>query len=1102
MATPYTNLPSISVVVPSYNQGQFLRDTLESIVRQEYPRVEIVVMDGGSTDDSIDIIRSYEAHLAYWQSQPDGGQSAAINAGMQHCTGDLVTWLNSDDFYWNDALWQVGRAYAMLSERGLYLGNGLRYNQKQDVYSPFCRHHLALNRAALLLGLDYILQPSAFFLRSAWESMGGLNPALRYCMDWDLLIRLSAHYSAVLINEFLAVSREYDETKTSSGKIGRMVEINQMIQSHTQQQITPGSLFYSLETLLDVSENLVQPNVRSQLYQGMNALREQFTEQYGNGDGFPELCDPQDEVYLPLPNLNVQTLHPPRPQEHIPSISVITPSFNQAQFLGQTLDSILGQQYPRLETLVFDGGSTDGSIDVLRKYSDRITYWESEPDRGPAHAINKGFARATGEIVGWVNSDDLLATDALWEVARAFANDPELDMLYANALYIDEQNKLFLADHGTHRTAFYRGEIQPTKRIPAYWLYVHAVPQPTVFFRRSLLEACGPLDEQYHFIFDFELFWRFVRKARKVQKLERTQAFYRIHAASKTSDWNKFLVELYRFSRPFWPKVRTPQFRSTLRSFLSSYMNRRFGSRPRDIWYWGAAAAVGTSAITRIGNPENFQVRLPAPRQSRPASPVPTLPQTTATALPPAEHRICRRDIRYQSLFCTYHWPRHPGHSGGEIRDFHLLRHLLSISTVEFFTVDAELGDSRANPLQIYTKAVHTPDSLRDHRPDLVHLAAFNRPFRTKLINQIARAGIPMLGPRYHRDVAHKFPLMEAYCRAIIQETLVQSRPDFLFIGPQTNPLALMLHTDALPTRMVMTSYDVEAVRMRRIAASAHGLARAALDLEAQRAAAFERENLACYDGVIAVSELDKRIFVQEYGIVPERVLVIENGVDPQYFTFVERKLTTHPQIMFVGSLSYISNQQAAWRLIDRIMPLLWQRYPEASVWIVGQGADPNLLSRNDQRRVFVTGRVEDVRPYLAQATAACVPLISGSGTKYKVLEALSAGVPIVCTPLAAEGLELTDGQHVLLGDTDAELAAALIELFENPALANILAHQGRMLVERCYAWEANLARLDRWLEDLRALPRRTKAGLQPNNIELVSSIESNTTPERSDERV
>src|SRR5260370_33326800 len=111
MATSNSKLPLISVVVPSYNQARFLAEALDSIFRQGYPRLEVVVMDGGSSDDSVAVIESYQARLKFWQSRPDGGQSAAINAGVAHCTRDLVAWLNSDDFYRGDAPPTVGRRY-------------------------------------------------------------------------------------------------------------------------------------------------------------------------------------------------------------------------------------------------------------------------------------------------------------------------------------------------------------------------------------------------------------------------------------------------------------------------------------------------------------------------------------------------------------------------------------------------------------------------------------------------------------------------------------------------------------------------------------------------------------------------------------------------------------------------------------------------------------------------------------------------------------------------------------------------------------------------------------------------------------------------------
>ena len=147
-------LPRLSVVVPSFNHAPYLRQTLDSILGQQYPEVEVVVMDAGSTDGSVEIIREYEPLLKHWRSGPDQGQAAAINEGVGHCTGDLVAWLNSDDFYCADALWTVGRAYAAHPGFGLYIGNGLRLYQDDGQRVPFCRRHIASRSATVTLSVD------------------------------------------------------------------------------------------------------------------------------------------------------------------------------------------------------------------------------------------------------------------------------------------------------------------------------------------------------------------------------------------------------------------------------------------------------------------------------------------------------------------------------------------------------------------------------------------------------------------------------------------------------------------------------------------------------------------------------------------------------------------------------------------------------------------------------------------------------------------------------------------------------------------------------------------------------------------------------------
>jgi glycosyltransferase involved in cell wall biosynthesis len=1059
------SLPSISIVVPSFNQGQFLAEALHSLFAQDYPQLEVLVMDGGSQDESLDVIRAFAERLAYWQSEPDGGQSAAINAGVARSRGRIVGWLNSDDLHHADALWTVGRAARAFPEHGLLVGNGFRLRESDGKLAPFCRRHLALNREALAEGLDYVLQPATFFSREAWDAVGGLDPTLRFCMDWDVILKIAARAPAILVNEFLAVSREHADTKTSTGGMARAEEILRLVRKHSGRDSTPGTRFYVLEAV--AGDPCSSPQVRAGVGAAMLAVAQEFAERWGNSDGFPEKGDPQDSVYLPFPD---PADRPARVEEPaLPTISIITPSYNQAEFLGQTLDSVFAQDYPRLEAIVYDGGSDDGSVEILESYADRLAFWVSEKDRGPAHAINKGLARATGEVLGWLSSDDVLTEGALLEVGRAFAKDPKLDLVYGNAVYIDERNRLHLADHGAHRTGVYYGDMMPWNKVPAFWSYVHAVPQPTVFFRRRLLEKAGPLDESYQFIFDFELFFRFARHAR-VKKIERLQAFYRIHAASKTSNWSRFLEELYRFSRPWWPRWGSAAFRRTLKDYHRAHMRRRYGPPRRDLRLYAHGVAVGLSAAFGIGNPESlFRSWNP------PAMPTDPLNRQEAAARPRSSAHVLRlppRDARaYRSMVSGIMWPRNPGHSGGEIRDFHLLRHLLSLSSIEYFAIHAAHDDGRPD-LRAYVDALHSPLTAWDpaQRRGMFQKA------RAGIVSALRQRNVPVWGERYHGDAAAQVPLLRTFTLSLLQERLRAEEPDFLFVTPQTNPAALFADTRGLRTRVVLGSYDVEAVRLSRFAQANKGMKGFALRLEAERAARYEAENLERFDGVIAVSEAEKAEFCARYALPAERVLVIENGVDPDHFAFAPRRPAPNPRVVFAGNMSYLPNQQAAAELLDAIMPLVWEVHPHAALWVVGHGADQGLLRRADGKRVFVTGQVDDVRRYLDEATVVCTPLRAGAGTKYKILEALSAGVPTVCTPMAADGLDVVHDRELLIAETPRALAQSVLALIADQRLGERLAQAGRTTIERRYSWDANLPRLDAWLPVLQTLPRRGSA--------------------------
>jgi len=206
---------------------------------------------------------------------------------------------------------------------------------------------------------------------------------------------------------------------------------------------------------------------------------------------------------------------------HWPRLSIITPSFNQAPFLEATLRSVLDQGYPNLEYLVIDGGSTDGSVEIIRRYADRLAYWVSEPDSGQAHAINKGLARATGEIVAWINSDDTYLPGAFRAQVGYLCAHPEVDVVYGDCVYTNAEGEIL-------HTALAR---------PFSWIELlrFTIPrQPTVFLRSTALKRAGELDHSYHFAMDAEYWLRLHAVGAHFAYNPQSIATYRLHGSSKT----------------------------------------------------------------------------------------------------------------------------------------------------------------------------------------------------------------------------------------------------------------------------------------------------------------------------------------------------------------------------------------------------------------------------------------------------------------------------------------------------------------------------------------------------------------------------------------
>jgi glycosyltransferase involved in cell wall biosynthesis len=258
--------------------------------------------------------------------------------------------------------------------------------------------------------------------------------------------------------------------------------------------------------------------------------------------------------------------HRPLPLDNPPVISIVTPSFRQGRFLEETIRSVLDQNYPKVEYVVQDGGSDDESVAVMEKYRHRLRHAESRKDNGQAHAINLGFAHATrGELMAYLNSDDLLLPGSLNYVAAYFAAHPEVDVVYGHRVIIDpnsnEVGRWVLPDHSDRML-----------------VWADYVPQETMFWRRQIWDkAGGRIDESFQFALDWDLLLRFRTAGAKFVRLPRFLGAFRVHASQKTS------AELAVTGTPEMERLRTRVHgRATdlddIRRNMSGYLLRH-------VWY-------------------------------------------------------------------------------------------------------------------------------------------------------------------------------------------------------------------------------------------------------------------------------------------------------------------------------------------------------------------------------------------------------------------------------------------------------------------------------------------------------------------------------------
>jgi glycosyltransferase involved in cell wall biosynthesis len=214
----------------------------------------------------------------------------------------------------------------------------------------------------------------------------------------------------------------------------------------------------------------------------------------------------------------------------LPKISIITPSFNQAETLERTILSVLEQEYPNLEYFIIDGGSTDNSVEIIKRYESKLTYWISEKDRGQSHAINKGLLKATGEIIAWINSDDWYNKGVLLKIASIFQySNFGLLIGACQIIYPTEPNKNFIVSN----------TFVSFETLIRFWESSFCPPQPSMFFSKAAFDKIGLLNEHLHYAMDLDL-WLSIARSFSIRCTDEVLSNYPIYEASKSGSGNGF----------------------------------------------------------------------------------------------------------------------------------------------------------------------------------------------------------------------------------------------------------------------------------------------------------------------------------------------------------------------------------------------------------------------------------------------------------------------------------------------------------------------------------------------------------------------------------